>query len=253
MFPAPGRHHAQHHLVPLHQLPPLPAQQHAGDGQRPRGDRRGDRLAGPARRPPRRDRWARTSRSPRPTADRSRPSRARRRARSSTTRPRRPASTTPAGSPTACLPFAVNLFDFRESDLAPRGLVPEGVPESQAEAYKIKIGYNPVAGTRQIQGRDARLVEVPGGRRARGPAARMVHLQQARLYLRYLAEERSRRARASLRAIAEGMPGRSLTNAHLCVHRFSSTTSVIDARTCDLGRWNRVRLVTPTRAGRVPM
>ena len=53
--------------------------------------------------------------------------------------------------PSGLLPFAVNLFDFRESDLAPRGLVPDGVPESQAEAYKIKIGYNPVAGTRQTQ------------------------------------------------------------------------------------------------------
>ena len=57
----------------------------------------------------------------------------------------------PAGSPTGLLPFAVNLFDFRESDLAPRGLVPDGVPESQAEAYKIKIGYNPVVGTQQTQ------------------------------------------------------------------------------------------------------
>ena len=47
------------------------------------------------------------------------------------------------------LPFAVNLFDFRESDLAPRGLVPEGVPTSQAESYKIKIGYNPVTGTQK--------------------------------------------------------------------------------------------------------
>ena len=53
--------------------------------------------------------------------------------------------------PGGLLPFAVNLFDFRESDLAPRGLVPDGVPESQAEAYKIKIGYNPVAGTQQTQ------------------------------------------------------------------------------------------------------
>ncbi len=53
--------------------------------------------------------------------------------------------------PSGLLPFAVNLFDFRESDLAPRGLVPEGVPEGQAESYKIKIGYNPVAGTRQTR------------------------------------------------------------------------------------------------------
>jgi hypothetical protein len=42
--------------------------------------------------------------------------------------------------------FAVNLFDMRESDLAPRGLVPDGVPESMADSYKIKIGFNPVSG-----------------------------------------------------------------------------------------------------------
>lgn len=45
--------------------------------------------------------------------------------------------------------FAVNQFDLRESDLAPRGLVPEGTPKDQEEAYKIKIGYNPVTGTRR--------------------------------------------------------------------------------------------------------
>ena len=45
--------------------------------------------------------------------------------------------------------FAVNLFDARESDLAPRGIVPAGVPESRADDYRIKIGYNPVAGARQ--------------------------------------------------------------------------------------------------------
>jgi hypothetical protein len=51
--------------------------------------------------------------------------------------------------PKGLLPFAVNLFDPRESDLAPRGLVPDGVPESMAESYKIKIGYNPVTGTQK--------------------------------------------------------------------------------------------------------
>ena len=49
--------------------------------------------------------------------------------------------------PDGLLAFAVNQFDARESDLAPRGLVPEGVPAAQADAYKIKIGYQPVAGT----------------------------------------------------------------------------------------------------------
>lgn len=47
------------------------------------------------------------------------------------------------------LPFAVNLFDVRESNLAPRGIVPEGTPGSLIESYKIKIGYNPVAGTQK--------------------------------------------------------------------------------------------------------
>src|SRR5262249_40707380 len=50
--------------------------------------------------------------------------------------------------PKGLFPFVVNQFDFRESDLAPRGLVPDGVPPEKADAYKIKIGYNPVAGTR---------------------------------------------------------------------------------------------------------
>jgi hypothetical protein len=49
--------------------------------------------------------------------------------------------------PSGLLPFVVNQFDFRESDIAPRGLVPEGVPPDKADAYKIKIGFNPVAGS----------------------------------------------------------------------------------------------------------
>lgn len=48
--------------------------------------------------------------------------------------------------PSGLLPFVVNQFDFRESDVAPRGLVPEGVTPDKADAYKIKIGYNPVTG-----------------------------------------------------------------------------------------------------------
>ena len=52
-------------------------------------------------------------------------------------------------APNGAQSFAVNQFDLRESDLAPRGLVPEGTPEAQADAYKIKIGYSPVAGTRR--------------------------------------------------------------------------------------------------------
>lgn len=51
--------------------------------------------------------------------------------------------------PTGRRAFAVNEFDARESDLAPRGLVPEGTPPDKADGYKIKIGYNPVTGTRR--------------------------------------------------------------------------------------------------------
>ena len=54
-------------------------------------------------------------------------------------------------TPDGLYPFAVNLFDSRESDIAPRGLVPDGAPPGQADSYKIKIGYNPVAGSRNTQ------------------------------------------------------------------------------------------------------
>ena len=72
-----------------------------------------------------------------------------RRERSSSIRPTRPASTWPQWEPNGQLPFAVNLFDARESDLAPRGIVPDGAPASMDESYKIKIGYNPVTGTQK--------------------------------------------------------------------------------------------------------
>lgn len=49
------------------------------------------------------------------------------------------------------LPFVVNLFDPRESDIAPRGLVPEGTPPDKAEAYTIKIGYNPIVGAQAVK------------------------------------------------------------------------------------------------------
>ncbi len=49
------------------------------------------------------------------------------------------------------LPFAVNQFDARESDIAPRGLVPGGTPPGNADAYRIKIGYSPVTATRNTR------------------------------------------------------------------------------------------------------
>ncbi len=49
------------------------------------------------------------------------------------------------------LPFVVNQFDARESDIAPRGLVPEGTPSDKADTYKIKIGYSPVAGSKAVR------------------------------------------------------------------------------------------------------
>jgi hypothetical protein len=53
--------------------------------------------------------------------------------------------------PDGVYPFAVNLFDARESDIAPRGLVPSGTPPGQEDAYKIKIGYQPVVGTKNTR------------------------------------------------------------------------------------------------------
>jgi len=51
--------------------------------------------------------------------------------------------------PDGSLPFAVNLFDLRESDLEPRGLVPQGTPAELADSYKIKIGYSAVSGVQK--------------------------------------------------------------------------------------------------------
>jgi hypothetical protein len=51
--------------------------------------------------------------------------------------------------PKGQLPVAVNLFSPRESDLATRGMIPAGTPESAQEGYKIKIGYNPVTAVKQ--------------------------------------------------------------------------------------------------------
>ncbi len=53
--------------------------------------------------------------------------------------------------PAGLLPFAINQFDFRESDIAPRGLVPEGTPADKEDSFKIKIGYNPVAGVKRLR------------------------------------------------------------------------------------------------------
>lgn len=47
--------------------------------------------------------------------------------------------------------LAVNLFDTRESNLAPRGIAPEGTPPDQAENYLIKIGNTAVKGVAQAQ------------------------------------------------------------------------------------------------------
>ena len=113
-------------------------------------------LPGQPGRPPRRDADRDDQGHRRPTASRPRPSSARRRGPSSTTRPTQTGLYHARWEPDGLLPFAVNLFDARESDLAPRGLVPDGVPADQADAYKIKIGYNPVAGTADHPAQSAR-------------------------------------------------------------------------------------------------
>ena len=103
------------------------------------------------------------------------------------------------------LAFAVNQFDLRESDLAPRGLVPEGVPPAQADAYKIKIGYNPVVGHPEPQAEPQGLVEAPGGPGPRRRPDRVVHLQSPRLHL-----SRDRGGRRSRRwPMPPGWPMRS--------------------------------------------
>jgi len=45
--------------------------------------------------------------------------------------------------------FAVNLFDPRESDIAPRGLVPEDASAAEAERLSVRIGYERLQGTRE--------------------------------------------------------------------------------------------------------
>lgn len=52
-------------------------------------------------------------------------------------------------APEGAMTFAVNQFDPRESDLAPRGLVPDGTPPDQADRYRIKIGFNLVNSSRK--------------------------------------------------------------------------------------------------------
>ena len=101
------------------------------------------RLARPAGRPARRDR--RQGRSQVTSADGRRPRRV----------PRSPqgtfvyneAETTglyhARWEPDGLLPFAVNLFDFRESDLAPRGLVPEGVPDEPGRGLQDQDRLQP--------------------------------------------------------------------------------------------------------------
>ncbi len=45
--------------------------------------------------------------------------------------------------------FAVNLFDSRESNIAPRGIAPEGLSETEASSRAINIGFVELEGQRQ--------------------------------------------------------------------------------------------------------
>ena len=148
-LPAHGRRELQHDLVPVHQLPALPVQQPSGAGQRPRVGA-ATRCTCPASRSscaPRRP--ARTITVDSADGARPRPCRGRRRGRSSTTTPTRPASTTPAGSPNGLL--AVRRQPVRRPRERPRPprARPRGRPRRPGRSYKIKIGYNPVAGTQK--------------------------------------------------------------------------------------------------------
>ncbi len=85
--------------------------------------------------------------------------------------------------PSGAVTFAVNQFDPRESDLAPRGLVPEGTPADQADRYKIKIGFNPVNSTRKVVAAPRDWWKAAALAGAGDRAGRVVHLQPARLHL----------------------------------------------------------------------
>ncbi len=69
------------------------------------------------------------------------------------------------------LPFAVNLFNFRESDLAPRGLVPEGVLNERGGVVQDQDRLQPRHRHPEArQGPEGHLVvlRAPGPRRAAG-------------------------------------------------------------------------------------
>ena len=119
---------------------------------------------------------ARRSRSPRPTAGRPRRSRARPRGRSSTTRPTRPASTWPDGSPRDCCRSPSTSSTPARATWPRAGSSPRALPTSMAEAYKIKIGYNPVTGTQKPAERPERHLVVARTAALRGPARRVVYL-----------------------------------------------------------------------------
>ena len=187
-FPLIDGDHVQHDLVPVHQLPALHLQQHPGAGQRPRAagdevhlpgqpvvlhaetigerDRRSTRPDGQGAR--------RSTRSPQGTfiynhADDDRHL------------PR------PLGAETACCRSPSTCSTSARATSPRAGSSPRARPTSQAESYKIKIGYNPVAGTQKHPARPARTSGGTSPSAALGVAAgRVVHLQPAGLYLTHL-------------------------------------------------------------------
>ena len=173
---ADGRDDAQYDLVSIHQLSALHLEQHSGPGQRARGGRRRGRRARAPGRPARRDRRSNDHRQLGRPASRPRPSLARPREVSSSTRPTRPAIYLARWEPKGLLPFAVNLFDPRESDLAPRGLVPDGTPESMAEVVQDQDRLQPRHRHPEAGEHPERHLVVAGAAGARGLARRVVYL-----------------------------------------------------------------------------
>ena len=185
-FPLVDGDDVQHDLVQEHQLPALPVQQ----PRRSLGNVResaGDEVHLPGQTVVLRAETAgrRRSRSPAPTARRPRPSSGRRRATLRLQQGRHDrASTTPAGARIGLLPFAVNLFDPRESDLAPRGLVPDGHAARQGRGLQDQDRLQPRRRHPKPPGPAARTGGCRSPSLALGvAAARVVHLQPAGLRL----------------------------------------------------------------------
>ncbi len=95
---------------------------------------------------------------------------------SSSTRPTRPASIWHNGSPRDCSRSRSICSTRARATWPPAGWFPKALPKVCAEAYKIKIGYNPVTGTQKPASIVERHLVVAGTGCTGGLARRVVYL-----------------------------------------------------------------------------